>query len=165
MPTEEAHQETEEEIEIRFKVTKALGHQDLNLLHRVCDLEEDVNTMNDLIKAQEAALAAQASKISKLEAFGQVTNTRLTEARAVALDQYFKDMKAKNTHGEKFLNSPEIVYYFENLAPDYLRIWNIKNPWKTAADVRSRCIKKWPDNYSKSKSKFGKGRWVLHYKE
>jgi hypothetical protein len=158
-------QETEEEIEFRFKAITALGHPNINVFYRLVDLEEAKEAHSESIEEILTRLFNAETKIQVLESYGHVTGRKLNEARAKALTKHFQEMKLSPIKLEKSMSSGEMINYFENEAPEFLRIWDLKNPHKTVSDIRKKCIRLYPKNYSERKGKHGKNRWLLIYKD
>jgi hypothetical protein len=147
------------------KLAQMLRHPDLNVIKRIGDLEVTSEASEEIIKDVLKRLLKAETELQVLKSYGHINGRKLNEARARALTKHFQDMTLSSMRLEKSMNSSEIIDFFENEAPEFLRILELKNPHKTVSDIRKKCVDLYPKNYFIRKSQSKKCIWLLIYKD
>lgn len=160
-----ADPEVNKELELKLNVLRILGDPDIDLLHRVCDHDETLESVLEELKETKIELMNLKTQFKIYESYSHVTTRKLNDTRVTALTKHFQEMKKSPYKEDKSMTSGDIIAYFEDDAPEFLSMWELKNPYKTVADIRKRCLKRYPGHYSQRKSKHGSHPWILIYKD
>lgn len=132
-------EETDEEVEFRLQLTKALGHCDLRLIKRVVRLEEENQDLKEVIKLLSSRIEIlEKAAQEKPEVYKNVTEGRILELRKKILG-----MPRRN--GIVYLDSLETRHFLEFEIREDLRLIGVKNP----SDRTTKTMKELQNQYPK----------------